>query len=179
MGNKQNSINLLKTDEKSVFEQILAWILTIGRVLVIVTEGIALLAFVYRFGLDRKLVDLKDDIKPLQIYITQKHAREETFRDIQDRLRIIKKYNVAASETNLLFAKVIENAKGKLVFNAISQDTKTITIDALTRSTSNMSAFINQLKTIPQVKTISIDKVENKPASAQIGFVITIALAQK
>lgn len=176
MGNKQNSINLLKPEEKSFFERFLSWTLTVGRVLVIITEAVALLAFLYRFGLDMQIVDLKDDIEPLQRYIDSKKDKEEKFRDLHDRLQLVKKYDSSASNTNNLFQKIINQARGKLVFNSIAITGEGLLIDATANSTSAMTAFVNSLKTNPDIKGISIDSVKNKPSLAQIDIIMKIAL---
>lgn len=174
MGNKLNSINLLKSEEKSLFERILAWTLTVGRVLVIFTEGVALVAFLYRFGLDMKLVDLKDEIRPLQAYVESKKEQEENFRDIQDRLALVKKHDPEAPKMNTLFQNAIKAAQGKVRFNTIDVSNETIKIDAVTRSPGLMSAYIASLKAFPEVKSISVDKVESTQSNAEINMLLSV-----
>jgi hypothetical protein len=52
MAKDQISINLLDNKGKSFTEQFLDWALAIGRLLIIVTETVALAAFLYRFSID-------------------------------------------------------------------------------------------------------------------------------
>jgi len=176
MGNKTNGINLLKSEERSLFERVLSWTLTVGRILVIITEAIALGAFLYRFGLDMKLVDLKDDIKPLQAYVDSKKEQEENFRDIQERLSLVKKHDMAAAQMNSLFQNVITAAKGKIRFNAVDVTTENIRIDAVTLSPGLMSSFIATLRGMPEVASISVDKVESSQANSEINMLLSIAI---
>lgn len=179
MGNKLNNINLLKSEERSLFERVLSWTLTVGRVLVIITEAVALGAFLYRFGLDMKLVDLKDDIKPLQAYVESKKGQEENFRDIQERLSLVKKHDSEALQLNTLFQNVITIAKGKIRFNTVDLNNETIKIDAITRSPGLMASFINELKALPEVESISVDKVESTQSNAEINILLSVALQKQ
>ena len=52
MENSPASINLVKKNEKSSVDKFINWTLSIGRLIVIITEIIAISAFLYRFSLD-------------------------------------------------------------------------------------------------------------------------------
>ena len=57
------SINLVKSRKPHFLDRFITWALNAGRLLVIITETVALSAFLFRFGLDREIVDLNDKIK--------------------------------------------------------------------------------------------------------------------
>ena len=66
--------------------QIVNWALTIGRVLIIIVEIIALSAFIYRFILDNELRDINSKIKQEQEILSTQAQKEATYRNLQDRL---------------------------------------------------------------------------------------------
>ena len=68
MEKENHSINLLSTKDKSTADIFLFWALYIGRLLVIITEVIALFVFLSRFSIDRKLIDYSDSIKKQQTF---------------------------------------------------------------------------------------------------------------
>src|SRR5215469_2384590 len=99
MAEKNTTINLLPQENANILNQILDWALTIGRLLVILTEMVALGTFVYRFSLDMQIVDLHDKIKAESFIVANFQDAETTFLDIQDRLATIKQYNSVGNAT--------------------------------------------------------------------------------
>ena len=81
------TINLLiHTDfDKTFLGKFLRWSLTYGRYIIICTEIIVLLAFIYRFSLDRKITDLNDEIEQKSAIIAANSNFEEQFRNLQFR----------------------------------------------------------------------------------------------
>ena len=49
--------------ERGAVGQLLTWVLSVGRYVVVFTELIVISAFLYRFGLDRNLTDLRASVK--------------------------------------------------------------------------------------------------------------------
>jgi len=90
MSSKPALINLVKGKHKSFFDRFLAWALSAGRVIIIVTEIIALSAFLYRFSLDREIIDLRDNTKQEQKILELFKEQEKTFRNLQERLSCLK-----------------------------------------------------------------------------------------
>jgi hypothetical protein len=79
MDNKaQLKINLLKKKSNRSLDVFVRWAITGGRFLVILTETIALGAFLFRFNLDRQIVDLSDRIKVARLSVVQ--SNEEKYR---------------------------------------------------------------------------------------------------
>jgi len=77
-------INLLPKDSfsYSALGKFLAWATTTGRVLVVLTEFVVLLAFGSRFYFDKKVNDLKEEVD-------QKQAQIQAFADTENEIRII------------------------------------------------------------------------------------------
>lgn len=83
MAENRLSINLLRDKEKPLLDRFVAWALSVGRSIVILTEIVALAAFIYRFSIDRKLSDLNDDIKQKQLIVGQLTSLEDEYRNLQ------------------------------------------------------------------------------------------------
>ena len=80
------TINLAKKKGTPSLDVFIRWAITGGRFLVILTETIVLGAFLYRFNLDRQIVDLNDLIKQRQQIVAAVSGNEKLFRQIQDTL---------------------------------------------------------------------------------------------
>src|SRR3990167_7632931 len=83
--NTSASINLVRS-HMGLLDQFIKWALSIGRVVVILVELVALATFLYRFTLDRQIIDLREKIKQEQAVLTFLKPREDKYRNIQERL---------------------------------------------------------------------------------------------
>ena len=84
---KLTEINLLPKErwETGVLGKLLKWALNIGRYVVVFTELVVIGAFLYRFGLDRQLTDLKEEIGQKQALVESFGDFEAKFRDLQEK----------------------------------------------------------------------------------------------
>src|SRR5690242_9941165 len=112
MAEKSPTINLLPQNNESLLNQFLDWALVIGRLLVILTEIVALGTFIYRFGLDSQNVALHDKIKTDSIIIENFKDSEATFRDIQARLAVVKQYSAVDNTITDIFTEITKLGKG-------------------------------------------------------------------
>ena len=102
--NKKVNINLLIKDDlsKSFYGQLLSWVLTYGRYIIIITQIIVLSVFFLRFKLDRENTDLEESV-------SQKRAIIESITDLEKDIRVIqgKLSNVGQITTNQDFPSKI------------------------------------------------------------------------
>src|SRR5260221_21750 len=84
---KSISINLLDNDHHNTFDIFISWALSTGRIIIIVTEIVALVAFLQRFDLDEKLSDLHSKMKFDQQVVDALQSNEKTYRSLQFRLQ--------------------------------------------------------------------------------------------
>lgn len=178
MAKTMHGINLLPNRGDTVLMQFLNWALTIGRLLIILVETLALGTFLYRFSLDMQIVDLKDKIKVQRAFVTSFKSQEDNFRNLQARLDLIKKYDAKAESSPKVLSDIIDMGKGYITFRNINVSNTVILIEASAPTVAPLTAFVNSLKKYPAVKTISIDKVENKTSSAEINVGISAYLTR-
>lgn len=172
MANEKKSINLLPGKEGSFVTQFLNWSLTIGRLLIILVETLALGTFLYRFNLDMKIVDLHDQIKAESFIVDNFATQEEEFRNLQARLAMAKTYG----ETNpavTVFRDIAEMGRGKITFRNLFVTLDSVKIEAAAPSASALTAFTEALKKHPEVTDVSVDKVENRTTTSTIIIVIS------
>lgn len=175
MQKKSASINLLKK-QTSIIDRFINWALTIGRLVVILTEIIALSAFIYRFSLDRQLIDLHTKITQEQAIVNYLKDNEATYRNLQDRLILANNYSVLGTNRLKIFNDITSFATNGVAFNSISLYEDRVKIEANVDSVYSLNTFVNSIKNYPSVDSVSIEKIENKPSNAVIIINMTATL---
>ncbi len=170
------SINLLPKKGESFFTHFFNWTISIGRLLIILTEFVALATFLSRFSLDMQIVDLHDKIKRDAAMLTQMKPAEENFRNLHTRLELIEKYKTLGSRTPTLFTDIANLGRGNITFKNLTVGPDTVKIEAQAISSSALSQFTASLKNQPSVTSVSIDKVENETSKGMITVSITATL---
>lgn len=173
MAQKLPTINLAKKPQKSFIDSFIDWALTIGRIIIIITEGIALAVFLFRFSLDMRLVDLHGQIKRKQAIVQALKPEETKYRDLQNRLLIAAKFQNAAPQTNSIFNEIISLTSKDVVLNKLSLSADLLHIEADISSVTTLTQFIQTLKNNPKIATVSLDKVENKTSTGTITITVT------
>lgn len=176
MPTKPHSINLLKNKDVDFLNEFIKWTLTIGRLVVIITELIALSAFIYRFSLDRRLIDLRSEIKQKQTIVAAQKTNEAKYRDLQDRITLASNFSNLSLERHKILTDILNLTPQGITLNNLVFAKDSINIDANVRMVSSLSLFINSLKKYPSIETISIDNIENKPQTNFIAVGITVGL---
>lgn len=169
-----SSINLIRNKQIPLFDKFMNWALTVGRLIVVLTEIVAVSAFVYRFSLDEKLIDLNSAIKQKQILISLLKQDEDKYRNLQDRIALASDLSEKNAKTNKIVLDIFGLIpQGSRVDNLIFNKDK-LTINANINSVSSLTDFINTLKSYPDIKAISIDNIENKPTGGLLVAVTTM-----
>ncbi len=178
MAEKDTTINLLPRNSESFMSQFFNWALSIGRLLIILTEMVALATFIYRFSLDMQIVNLHDKIKSESFILDNFKSAETSFIDLQKRLSTVKQYTPIGNRTATIFNDIITMGKGKITFKDITVNTQNASIEIQAPSVDSLTQFVNILKSYPLVTTVSIDKVQNSATNAQVTLIITATLKQ-
>jgi len=179
MAKKFPSVNLVKTRHIDFFERFISWALTIGRLVVIATELIALICFVYRFSLDSQLIDLHSKIKQEQAVINFLKKDEETYRNLQDRLSVAGTFSTLATERIKIFNDVLELTPQGISFTDFSLNNSRLRMIANVASVASLSSFVESLKGYAKIDSVSIDKIENRPSTGLIKITITTILKEE
>ncbi len=176
---KLPSINLNRLNQKNFVDKFIDWAMTFGRVAVILTEIIALSAFLYRFTLDRQLVDLHDKIVQKETYVKLLKSNEDKYRNLQDRLSAIAHLDSDAKRKIALLSTIYSLAQGSFSITDIRMADQSLHVNARAASINDVSQFINQVKKQPDIDSVSVDKIENKTTSAIIIVGITVSIKKQ
>lgn len=165
MPNSPQSINLVTNKKIPFFDKFMNWALTVGRLIVIITEIVAVLAFIHRFSLDERLVDLRSAIKQKQTLISLLKQDENKYRNLQDRIATAATFSEKSAKTNKIVLDIIGLIPQGAKINDLTVNKDKINIIVNITSISQLTDFINPLKDYPKIKAISIDNIENKPST--------------
>lgn len=168
------SINLVK-NKTTTIDEVVRWALTIGRLLVIIVEIVAFSTFLYRFSLDRTLIDLQDEITQQQALVESLSERESIYRNLQDRIKLASEINESGGKKLEILNKISSLTPSDVNFNSISIAEKEIKIDADTSSLVQLGEFVKSVRKYDQVSSAGIDSINNSQ-SGLTNVLITIVL---
>ena len=163
--NKKVNINLLIKDDlsKSFYGQLLSWVLTYGRYIIIITQIIVLSVFFLRFKLDRENTDLEESV-------SQKRAIIESITDLEKDIRVIqgKLSNVGQITTNQDFpSKILRFLQNELhsdtVFTVLSFTEENISFSATSGSLKSFSHLLSQLQKNKKFIDVSLKEINRRP----------------
>jgi Tfp pilus assembly protein PilO len=176
MPNNLPSINLAKNRQIPVVDKFLNWALTIGRLIIIVTEVIAVIAFVYRFSLDEKLINLHSEIKQQQNIASSLKNDEAKYRNIQDRIALASTFSAKAAASDQVITDIVKLVPNQMEITNLVLNKNRMTLDINVLSISSLDAFVESLKNYEKIKSISVDNIENKPS---VGLSVNITITLK
>lgn len=168
MSARSFDLNLLPKEvwEKGIFGQLLTWVLSTGRYVVVFTELVVISAFLYRFGLDRVLIDLRSSLKDKQAIITGFGNLEDNFRQTQTRLMTIK---TVSGQPRLLSAldTLAQMIPADAVFTNVAINQEEVMIEGRVASQIGLATLLNQAQAKPEFADVVLENV--KSSSDQSG----------
>lgn len=170
------TINLAKHRGDTFWDTFVSWALTIGRVVVILTEGIALAAFLYRFSLDRQLVDLHDHIQQQTAVVNLLKNNETTFRNLQNRLSVAKNVIKSADIFTSTFTDILALVPSDMTLTTFQMTPTAVRMEGSLSSITSLRTLVDKLKGYPHVTSVSLDKIETNTSTATVGVTLTILL---
>lgn len=169
------AINLLKKETK-LFDKITFWALSIGRVVVIATEFIALGAFLYRFSLDKQVIDLRDQNKNKETVIKIFEKNEQTYRDIQARLQLVSSLISPSFDKVSVLNDIEKLIPPGVLITSFQESKNSIILTGNAQTVFALATFVNALKVYPHTQDISLDRLDDHPASAALSISLSVTL---
>lgn len=160
MSASKKKVNLLVREgfEYTSLGRILAWSLGAGRVIVILTELIVVLAFVSRFWLDRTLTDLNAENASKKLQIEASSRFESDFRNAQARLSSYKKLSTS-SLSSAIVGEITALLPRDVSLSKISLSDGDITIEGISLSESGLAGFIGGLQSSTSFSRVTLANV--------------------
>lgn len=171
------SINLVKKRD-TLLDQIVRWALSVGRLLIIITEIVAFTTFLYRFTLDRTLIDLHAKIKGEQAIIESVKDREGIYRNLQDRLLSASALSEESGKNVKILNDIIEKTPANTTYDSLSINEGKITLQANFPSISAIGEMKKFLQEYPPVSSVNISTVTNQTGSKSIKLIIVATLKE-
>ena len=175
---KLGRINFLPKDsfEFSVLGKILKWSLTSGRVLVVLTEFVVILAFGSRFYFDKKLNDLNEVIDQQQAVVDSYADVEKRMRDILARQAIVEKYlnnNLALGNAIGLISRI---TPADISFNQITIDEMGFSLAGSSGSEGGLASLLLGVNNIPNVGGVNVGGIYFDQRQGVINFRINVTM---
>lgn len=169
---KMPQINLVR--RRGVYvDTFLRWALTTGRLLIIITETVALAAFAMRFSLDSQNVDLHDKIKQEQAIVLLLKHNEDTYRNLQNRLSLIQQSNTSSQKESKAFFSLLNAIPSSVQIDSFNFFPNKLQVQVNTNSTSSIDTLISNLSSQPGVSNVAIAKIDNKISQGVITVMVT------
>ncbi len=174
MPNPENQVNLYRGRKIQLIDKTLAWAVTIGRVLVVLTELVALVAFGYRFSLDKQIVDTKDQVKQKLALVAAMNQQEQKYRNVQTRLQLIQKAEGVNTQMQSRIQAILQAIPESATLNSLSMTGGTTRIDVQFTSAISASQFVDKLRNLTDTMTTSVDKIDDKPSLGIVNVVVSL-----
>lgn len=178
---QQKTINLLvRTDfEYSTVGKLLAWLLSAGRTIVILTELVVIIAFLSRFWLDKTLTDLSEANESKRVQVEASFPFEEDFKDVQNKINLVKQLDKERIKTSSLVQTITQLLPSDIALISISFSGSKITLQGDSLTEASLAGFINSLESSKKFKNTTLTSIalENR-AQQVIKFTINADLVQ-
>mgnify|MGYP001558794700 FL=1 len=171
------SINLVKR-KVNLLDEILRWALSVGRLLVIITEIVAFSTFIYRFSLDRTLIDLHTEIKNKQAIVESLKERENTYRRFQERILVASITSQQAGINVKILNDIVELTPPEITFNSFSINNGEAIIDSNINSVSSLSNFISALRAYSEFSSVNIKSIQSNISGTSVKVTISAKLKE-
>ncbi|MFC1711612.1 PilN domain-containing protein [Patescibacteria group bacterium] len=158
------NINLLPKEQldSTAVGKFLKWALTFGRYIVIFTELIVIIAFIYRFKLDKDLIKLNSEIEQKSAIITSQQEFENTTRLLQKRLELIKETHLKNLFPSVVLEELARILPLDLVIDDLGVDNSSVKIKGKALSKEGLSTFFQGLQNSEHFTNINLDSVSSK-----------------
>ena len=179
MSAQSKELNLLPSGkwETGIPGKLLRWALKTGRYIVVFTELIVISAFLYRFGLDRKLTDLNEEMK-LQLSAVNTYGDLETnFRNLQSRLELIKQGQESSLKPDLILTNISQITPIDTAYSTISIDKETVSLQGQTLSEIGLATLLAKAQANEVFSEVNLESVSSPTEKSQaIDFTLSLTL---
>lgn len=170
-------INLLPKDsfEFSGTGKLLKWTTTIGRVLVVMTEFVVILAFASRFYFDKKLNDLSETIDGKLAVIQSYQETETQMRDLLSRQGVVSNYLTSNLDIVNRFSDLGKQIPPGITLDVVSMKGKDVSVKGSAGSETAFAQLLLGLKRDTLLKKISLDNTtyDQNTGSVKFSFLMT------
>jgi hypothetical protein len=167
-------INLLPKDsfEFSTLGRFLTWATTAGRVLVVLTEFVVLLAFGSRFYFDKKLNDLSEVLDQKQAQIEAFAGTEADIRKVLAKQAVVDAYMQGNLQLPTKYSDLASIMPPGVKLDKLTIDSTGMNMGGEAESELGFAQLLRGLKQIPTVSRLSIRDTSFDQVTGSVKFTI-------
>mgnify|MGYP001577517725 FL=1 len=161
MAAQNKEINLLPKEkwETGTAGKLLKWALSIGRYIVVFTELVVISAFLYRFSLDRKLMDINEQVNQQKKIIVTYGDLETNFRTLQAKLTNISKAEKNSLDMSVILTNLSEITPLDTTYNSIDVEGQKVALEGQTLSEIGLATLLTKSQESKIFSGVSLDNV--------------------
>lgn len=157
--------------------KVLAWALSAGRTIVIITELVVIVAFLSRFWFDRQLTDLSDHNKVKKAQIEASLPFETDFRKTQKRLLAYKELVNHKTDGAGLIQSVAQTLPADTYLTEFYFNKEQLTLRGISLTEAGLSGFIRGLQSTDRFLVVTLDNLALESANRQsLSFTVVAKL---
>ena len=179
---RKKEINLLPKEpwETGILGQLIPWTLSVGRYVVVFVELIVISAFLYRFGLDRKLTDLNEKIKQKQAVVSSYGDLEAKFKQVQRQLQKIKATDEASVKIDEVLDHIGQITPTDAAYKSIMINQKEVSLQGKVLSEAGLATLLTQAQASKEFSDVRLENVSSGIDNSQaIVFRMSLGFKQK
>jgi len=154
----------------------LKWSLTTGRVLLVLTEFVVILAFGSRFYFDKRLNDLIEEIGAKQAVVDSYAEIEKTTRDILTRQAVVSSYLTNNLRISDRINQIKRATPQDVTFDDIAVDGNGLSLSGTTNSESGLANLIAGINQIADVESVTVAGIDFDQRQGNIKFKISVSI---
>jgi Tfp pilus assembly protein PilN len=160
---RRRLVNLLPKDpfESSLLGIVLTWALTFGKWAVIVTQLIVTGVFLFRFGYDRKLTDLRKQIAKQSALIASYQQIEQDFRLTQKKVAYVKPLLQTNNTMTAVLSRLERYTPPDVWFDRISLSATGADMAVFANSLPGFSTLIQNMQNDRFFRSVSIGTLQD------------------
>lgn len=157
-----SKVNLLPTDrfEYSRLGRFLSWALTAGRIAVVLTELVVIIAFLSRFWFDRKLNDLRERRVQKEAVVDSYNEIQTRFLKVQAQLAAIKKILNQQNDVSDRLSEIQQLTPQGVTYAKIDVSSQSAVLAGYTQTASLFSALLTNIQSKVGEENITVKKLE-------------------
>ncbi|TXH62563.1 MAG: hypothetical protein E6Q84_01030 [Thiothrix sp.] len=178
---RKKVINLLPRDkfESSGLGYVLMWLLAFGKWAVIVTQLIVMGTFLWRFGLDRKLTDVKKSSAKYAAIVKSYDQLERDFLTAQKKLSAASEIVKSQENIQSEFASLASYTPIDVWYEKLSVGRESTSVTGYAKSLQGFGKFLGKVSEDKRYSGVSINKIQDGGAGgALLQFELTLSKNQ-
>lgn len=166
----QRKIGINLTGEtKALFGKVfIGWSINSGRVIIVATELIALGALLFRFIIDRNIINLQGEIEQQEKTLKDLKDEEATYRLIQAKLQYVKPLTSYTNTTVKAYQYFLDEiSTDAFEIEQIGLKKTELSIEGAAASVFVLDELTKRLKKYDEIESLSLNKVETDQSKVE------------